>query len=217
MAAPEKQKQQYDAKREPPAFTVAGLLWNRNNRRDTRKGGKLESVWAGKAMIEAVLGKGTYRLTGLKRMYNAVNLKLAVSDLAHGSSATADVDPSTMGTTNPSVSTSTSTNPSLSTSTSTNPGLSTSTSTNPSRSTSTSTNPSLSSSASSSALTSPDVKVTGATTAAVSHVFTPPNVNWQRKVCQKEKLSFLARSVWTGSQCPVQCIHQAHTKQADCW
>ena len=214
MAAQEKQKQQYDAKREPPAFTVGDLVWYRNNRRDTRKGGKLESVWAGKAMIEAVLGKGTYRLTGLKRMYNAVNLKLAVSDLAHGSSATADVDPSTMGTTNPSLSTSTSTNPSLSTSTSTNPSLSTSTSTNPSlstststnpslstststnpsRSTSTSTNPSLSSSASSSALTSPDVKVTGATTAAVSHVFTPPNVNWQRKVCQKEKLSFLAKS-----------------------
>ena len=25
-------------------------------------------------------------------------------------------------------------------------------------------------------------------------MFTPPNVNWQRKVCQKEKLSFLAKS-----------------------
>ena len=76
-----RQKQQYDAKHQPPSFRVGDDVWYRNRRRDTRKGGKLESVWAGKTTVEEVLSKGKYRLKGLKRMYNAVNLKCVTTDI----------------------------------------------------------------------------------------------------------------------------------------
>ena len=76
-----RQKQQYDAKHQPPSFRVGDDVWYRNSRRDTRKGEKLESVWAGKITVEEVLSKGTYRLKGLKRMYNAVNLKCVTTDI----------------------------------------------------------------------------------------------------------------------------------------
>ena len=78
-AAEERQKQQYDAKQQPATFKVGDLVWYRNTRRDTRKGGKLESVWVAKAIIEEVLAKGTYRLEGLARMYNAANLQKATT------------------------------------------------------------------------------------------------------------------------------------------
>lgn len=73
--AQEKQKELYDAKRSLPKYQKGDCVWYRNVRRDTRKGGKLDSVWAGKANIKEVLDKGTYKLEGLSRIYNGIQLK----------------------------------------------------------------------------------------------------------------------------------------------
>ena len=73
-----KQKELYDVRHQPPKYKSGDCVWYRNSRRDTRKGGKLDSVWAGRSKIAVVLEKGTYKLEGLSRIYNATQLKPVV-------------------------------------------------------------------------------------------------------------------------------------------
>ena len=74
------QKQQYDSKHQCPKYKISDHVWYKNCRRNTRKGGKLESVWIGKRIIVEVLEKGTYKLDGLKRIFNATQHKPVIKE-----------------------------------------------------------------------------------------------------------------------------------------
>ena len=52
-----------------------------NSRRNTCKGGKLESVWVEKRTIIKVLERGTYKLDGLKNIFYATKLKPVIQEL----------------------------------------------------------------------------------------------------------------------------------------
>ena len=78
-AAQTKQKEQYDAKHPSPTYQVGDLVWYTNCRKSQRKGGKLESNWIGKRIIETNIGDGAYKLKGIKRTYIATQLKPSCS------------------------------------------------------------------------------------------------------------------------------------------
>lgn len=58
----------------------------------TRKGGKLSKNWNGPYVVENVLGKGTYRLSGLKHAINGNRLKLYVTRYVPPSQTTEDIE-----------------------------------------------------------------------------------------------------------------------------
>ena len=75
QSAQNKQKEQYDAKHASLTYQVGDIVWYKNRRKSQRKGGKLEFNWVGTREIETNLGNGAYKLKGIKRTYNATQLK----------------------------------------------------------------------------------------------------------------------------------------------
>lgn len=63
-----------------------------NTRKTTRKGAKLSKNWNRPYVVENVLGKGTYRLSGLKHAINGNRLKLYVTRNVPPSQTTKDFE-----------------------------------------------------------------------------------------------------------------------------
>jgi len=74
----------YDLKHERPLYNVGNKVLRYNRRRDTRMGDKLAPRFSGPYLIDAVLGRGVYRLrqgdTVLKKTVNASNLKMFIEE-----------------------------------------------------------------------------------------------------------------------------------------
>lgn len=86
------QKKYHDKKIKRTDIKVGDNVLVHNTRKTTRKGGKLSKNWNGPYVVENVLGKGTYRLSGLKHAINGNRLKLYVTRNVPPSQTTDDFE-----------------------------------------------------------------------------------------------------------------------------
>lgn len=86
------QKKYHDKKIKRTDIKVGDNVLVHNTRKTTRKGGKLSKNWNGPYVVENVLGKGTYRLSGLKHAINGNRLKLYVTRNVPPSQTTEDFE-----------------------------------------------------------------------------------------------------------------------------
>lgn len=85
-------KKYHDKKIKRTDIKVGDNVLVHNTRKTTRKGEKLSKNWNGPYVVENVLGKGTYSLSGLKHAINGNRLKLYVTRNVPPSQTTEDFE-----------------------------------------------------------------------------------------------------------------------------